>query len=465
MTRLFVALFFLCIKIFFLFGDEAPPLSFAAAADLAVAASDELHGEYAMKAIREGAWVLGLRAYLPKISLAVSEDDRLAEISADSFLKNYSINADQLLWDGGRTAMSRRLEKMDLTLAGARLERMAQDIAESAVASYRNVLSARAVVGIREAALVSLSEQRRILEQETDLGLALPIDLAEAELTLSLARLELLSLRIDLAEAERQFAEILKLDEMPLLAEQVDINRETFLPSPAAARSLAVFRNPDLTEARFAVIQKEGELKYASRSWIPTLRLTGSFGLNGQRYPLTRQNWSVGLSVEFASPWFTNTFNAGAGLEPPYDKTARVQNSFTPLPDPASGLDKHRAELALSLERTRLGMALERIGRSAAAAVEKCGLAEEKRQAAVEALALGAERRRIEELRLELGQITRIELMEDMIEYTQKEISAVEAAVALLEAERAVEKILDLRPGELAAFAASDNEIGQWSGL
>jgi outer membrane protein TolC len=237
------------------------------------------------------------------------------------------------------------------------------------------------------------------------------------------------------------------------------------LPSAPAAQSAAVSRNPDLAEARFAIIQKQGEFKYVSLSWIPTLRLTGSFGLNGQRYPLTRQNWSVGVTVEFSSPWFKNTSSAGAGWELPYDKTARMQNTLTPLPDPAAGLDKHRAELALSLEKTRYNLALEQIGRSAAMTVEKCNLAEEKRRVAVESLGLGAERCRIEELRLELGQITRIELMEFMIEYTQKEIAAAEAAVALLEAERTLEKILDLRPGELSEFAALNKKINTWSGL
>jgi outer membrane protein TolC len=447
---LFPVLFFISTGISSLSGDEAlKPLTFAAAAETAIAASHEIRTEYAMKAIREGAWVLGLRAYLPKISLNASEDDRLAEISADSFMKNYSISADQLLWDGGRTSISRKLEKMDLTLTGARLERMAADIADSALSAYRNVLSARAVIAIREAALASLSEQYRILEHELALGLALPVDLAEAELTVTEARLELLSLRSELKEAECQFAEILGLTELPPLAEQVDINRKTIVPSKNSARAKAENRNPDLAEARFSIIQKQGELKFASLSWIPTLRLTGSYGLNGQKYPLTRQSWSFGLNIEFSSPWFKNTFSAGAGWEPPYDQTARMQNSAVPFPEPAASMDKKRAKLALSLEKTRYDLNLERIGRSAALAVEKCSIADEKRQAAVDALAIGAERLHIEELRLELGKITRIELMDFMLEYIQKEIAAVQAAISLLESERALEKLLDIKPGEL----------------
>jgi hypothetical protein len=47
--------------------------------------------------------------------------------------------------------------------------------------------------------------------------------------------------------------------------------------------------------------------------------------------------------------------------------------------------------------------------------------------------------------------------MDARLEYVQKEIAAVEAAVAILEAERELERLLDLRPGELAAFTAAES--------
>ena len=344
---------------------------------------------------------------------------------------------------------------MELNLSHSRLGRTAADIGDSALAAYRNVLSSRAILAIRETALYSLGEQRRILGEEVELGLALPVDLLRADLDLAETKLELVSLRADLAEMEKQFAELLGLEVLPELEERVDINRITVLPSAAAASSLAEERNPDLAEARFSIVKKQGEYKYISNSWIPTFKLSGSYGLNGQSYPLTRQTWSLGLSIEFTSPWFQNSAVFQTGWEPPHDRSAQLQNKFTPLPDPASGLNKHQAALALALEREKYQTAFERIGRSARRGVEKCALAEQKRGFAVEAVALAAERQRLEELRLGLGQITRLDLMETVMEYSQKEIAAVQAAAALLEAERELERLLDLAPGELAAFAAS----------
>ena len=436
-------------------ADPRQPLTFAGAADLALTNSVDLRHARASQNLKEGAWILGLRAYLPQLNLSVSENDRLQQIGADSFIKNYGVTVDQLLFDGGKISMSRKLERMELGLSSSALERMASDIADAALAAYRNVLSSRAILSIREEALKILAEQRRILSEEVGLGLALPVDLARADLSLAESRLELISLNMDLNEMEKQFAELLGLETLPVLEEKINIGRVTVLPMAGAAGSLAMDRNPDLIEARFSVTRKQAELKYVSNSWIPSLRLTGGFGLTGQQYPLTRYNWSVGINVEFSSPWFQNRTGAQAGCEPPYDRTAQVHNTFSPLPDPAAGLGKNQALLALALENEKYNTALQRIGRVSERAVEKCSLAERKRILAVETIALSAERCRLDELRLNLGQITRLDLMETFIEYTEKEIAAVQAAVAILEAERELERFLDLKPGELAAFAVS----------
>ena len=437
------------------YANDRHTLTFAEAADLAVAFSADLRHNRASQSLLEGAWKWGLRAYFPRLGLSVSENDRLQEISQDSFMKNYGINLDQLLFDGGRTRMSRNLERMELNLSSSKLDRMESDIAESAVSAYRNVLSSRAILEIRKTALIVLEEQRKILNEEVQLGLALPVDLADADINLTNAKLDIFSQHLDLYEIEKQFAELLGLEALPVLTEKVDIHRSIILPDSATVAILAKERNPDLAEARYSVKQKQVELKYASNLWLPTLRLSGNIAFSGQHYPLTRYNWSVGINIDFSVPWLQNRISAQAGWEPPYDKTASVQNSLTPLPDPESGIKKRQAKLALALEQERFNTLVERIGRLAVTAVEKCALIEQKRILALEAAALGEERCRVEEIRLNLGQITRLKLMETLIEQTQKEIAAIEAATALLEAEHELESFLDLRPGELAAYAAS----------
>jgi outer membrane protein TolC len=132
------------------YSDSIRYLTFAQAADLAVAFSADLRHSRASQTLMEGAWKWGLRSYFPQFSLNVSENDRLQLTGPESFLKNYGINVDQFLWDGGRTRMSRNLERMELNLSSSKLDRMASEIAESAIAAYRNLLSSRAILEIKK---------------------------------------------------------------------------------------------------------------------------------------------------------------------------------------------------------------------------------------------------------------------------------------------------------------------------
>jgi outer membrane protein TolC len=430
-----------------------PGISFADAALMAVAASDELRNEYALRTLREGAWVLGRRAYFPRLSLSVSEDDRVSTRGSDSFLKNYGITLDQLLWDGGRIAISRSVERAELTLLGAQLERMAGEIADAALGAYRRVLYIRAQLAIREAARGALEEQRNILFRETELGLALPSDLLGADLALSGEDLEIRSLKMEREDAEQELAWALGLEELPPLLEAVDVRRSPVLPGAEEIRSRAQTRNPGLTEGRYAVLKKQAEGRYARLSWMPTIRLTGGFTLSGQRYPLSRYGWTVGLVVEFSSPWFSGGIQGSAGMEPPYDRNARLQNTLSPLPDPASALTGRSADAALALEQKQFLRNFEKAGRIAVQAAEKCRLIDGRRRLARESLDLAARQVFLAELRLNLGQITRLDLIEVRQEYTQRELALAETAIALLEAERELEKFLDLRPGELAGLS------------
>ena len=88
MRRAFFLILFLALVSSIICSETEMELGFAGAARLAVEASGDLRNEYAARALREGAWLWGLRAYLPRLSITASEDDRLSEIGPDSFLKN-----------------------------------------------------------------------------------------------------------------------------------------------------------------------------------------------------------------------------------------------------------------------------------------------------------------------------------------------------------------------------------------
>ena len=431
---------------------KKPELRFEDAGRLAVASSLEIKNLRSQRALREGAWRLMLRAFFPQVSFAVSEDERLSLISSDSFTKTYSINLEQMVFDGGRTATVRKVERAELILLSDELKRSEGAVIETALVLYRKILSSGMIIQIREKAMISLMEQRRILAEELALGFVIPLDLTQAEITVREAELELEIMKIQKAEQESQFAEYLGLEDVYELSEQIDIYRTTFVPDAKMIYRAALSRNPDLKRMVHSVMQRETEAKLASRSWIPTVKAMGTYSVSGQHYPLNRQSWTVGLTVNISSPWMSASAGGNAGWELPYDKTARVQSSISPLPDPASGLGAKQAALALAMERENYQHTLNKLERDAVLLVNNLRLSEQRRCVALETLKLGEEKYRLSEVLLSLGRITRVELMEERLEYEKKEAAAVEAAIAVLEAERAIEKFTDLPPGSLGQF-------------
>ena len=447
-------LLFFALTVFPVLADSVADsgFSFADAARLAVETSEELRNEYAARALREGAWQWGIRAYFPRLSITASEDDRLSEIGSDSFLKNYSLNLEQLVWDGGRLSLSRKTERAELDLAGNKLRQMASDIGEAVVSGYRDVIIGRSILEIREKTREFLEEQRRIMEREVQLGLVRQSDLIEAEITVALAELESISLEMDLEEAEWHLADKLGLEKLPLLSERIDIHRSPVLPRPITACALVESRNQELAAFRYSIAKRQAELKTASLSWVPSLRLTGSFGLSGRRYPLSRYNWSLGLVIDFSLPWISGNLGASTGWDPPYDRNAHLQQSVVPVPDPGAVFSTRAAELALNYERSRYQTALKEILSIVEKGIKTCALLDKKRLLTMEALELEGERFRLAELKLSLGEITRLDLVEIRLDYEKREAAVVEAAASLLQAERQLERILDLAPGELAAL-------------
>lgn len=441
-----------------LVAEETPGLTMKGAAERAVLVSPDLRGQEAQIALREGGWRLGIRAFFPKLSISASEDDRLSLVGSDSFSKTYTLSVEQLLWDGGRLGLSRRIEGAELNLSRNQIRRNTAQVGESAVEAYKSILYKRTLLTIRHATANALTIQRSILAEEVRRGLALETDLVEADITLLQAELEVRKLKIDLEEAERQLADLLGLQQLPVLSDTIDVRRPPIITREnqesvqQEARALAVQVNPDLVTQNAGIQKRQAELQTALRSWWPTLTLTGDVNLSGKAYPLTHCSWSLALIVQFSSPYLSGSLRSRAGWDPPFDRSASVQASGNLLPDPGSALTVPAARTALALEQERFRLLFDQIGRQAERAVTACVMAEDRRSLVRDQLRVAEQKKELVQIRRNLGQATALDVMKAQMEYAEQEIALVDAYAGLLQAERGLEQLLDLDPGGLRAW-------------
>jgi outer membrane protein TolC len=206
-------------------------------------------------------------------------------------------------------------------------------------------------------------------------------------------------------------------------------------------------RNADLISAQLSIRQKEEEAQFASRSWIPAIKGNGSFSLTGNRYPLSHYQWSFGITIDLSMPWIENATSGSYGEEWRTEKSARLSESITLLPSPAASLSGKSARLALNLEREKYAVILRQTERNAALLMERLGFLIQKRDLALRSQDAASAKLQIAETRKELGQITRLEMMQMEIDCAQNATTTINAAVDILTAIRELEKLMSLPPG------------------
>jgi outer membrane protein TolC len=435
---------------------ETGVLSVQEAADLAIRNSYAIRAEYSSLELREGAWRLGLRAYLPGIRISAGSDERLITNGSDTFTKSLSISLEQTVWDGGRVGASRALESADIALARSELDRSAGETGEAAVSAYRSVVAARIRLGIKKTSFESASAEREILVAELRLGMALGSDLVTVDLGIAGMGIEIAESELAVAIAESELAEALGMESLPELTERLERGRPVLGISGDRAAELAAARSPDVVLARHSLYKARAQSRIAQFAWLPSIAFNANGYASGDSFPLTKASWTVGLTVDFSSPLLSGGLGATAGKALPFDSTATTSLRMEPFPNPAGAMAARNAALALDLEEERYLATVSGARRSARIAVAEYEKATRKRDICVKALALSETRLALASLRSGLGQSLRTETLEAEMDRATKEVDLVDAALAMVSAEREIEKQLDIPPGALEEFCYAD---------
>ncbi len=424
-------------------------LTAAQAGLLAIAHDPQLNAEEARLVLREDAWHLGLRAWMPRLTVACGDDERVSLYGPDSRTMTLSARIDQPLWDGGRLAMSRSLERADLAVAAADHERSRRQVGEAAITAYRSVLASRARLAIRRASIDVAVKERAIIATQMARGLATANDLSDADVQLAGMEVDLAQAATATRLAEEELIEALGLESMPELGDELSLVSGYPAIDAERAADIAAERSPEVVAARHEVEKKKAQQKSVATSWLPTIGIVASAQASGTSLPLTRASWSVGLSVDFAGPLASGGSAATIGSEPPCDRSAQTQYRLAVLPDPADMLNAPAAAIDFALAEQLLAGLMAKARRAARTAVVTLELAERTRNAAARALELADARAALEVFRASIGQAVHLEVVQAELARSEKAIDLVDAAAAMVAAARELEKLLDLAPGDL----------------
>lgn len=426
---------------------------------LAVKNSSDLREAQAAIELAERSFRMGLRDFLPKISISYSDSASIILFSPDSRSISFSVNASQPLYDGGRALRGRKLREYELALKAWQYERQRDEVLDGLRSLFFKYLLLESQFRIQVETCELAKKQLEISLVELGIGSIREIDYIEAEI-------EEASYEAEVAKTERSLDEVsfqLKLALGLLAASDVRFSGELdadysgldltgLVPE---LKRLALAGNPDLRQDRLDLEQLAEEARIA-RSWfIPNISLETGLSIQGQALPLQSASFSAKLAIQLPSRLFPVSTTVSGGGTPGRQRDLGSSASLSLLDD-LSGLDEvaygeFKYEAAAERSRKRLENIEFEIERLVAAyELARGDLVRQRRL-----LDLESRKKDILEKQVELGEAKRIDYIKAMTKLAETKIAVIEKARGLRDMERQIEKIMGAAPGTLEALCAS----------
>jgi len=208
-----------------------------------------------------------------------------AELDVDSFSSNLSASITQQLlkgWKMSYNLQAQNAARRGMSISEAGLVQTRQAVLAGTARAYWDLYAAGRQLEVADRAVRVTKEEERIVEAQVEAGNMAPIELTRVAAALAQAELNRINAKMGLQSASDALAlqigrdpgEALEPVTAPGAPPSVDIDVD-------AAREAALEGNPGLLIQRVNLDGAEIELANARHGRLPTLSVTGRFGLNG----------------------------------------------------------------------------------------------------------------------------------------------------------------------------------------
>jgi outer membrane protein TolC len=437
----------------------AMPISLGEAEARALASSTELAILRLRTRAQGRAHALGVREYLPRLSLAANGSQTIVLGGPDTRVESWSLTVEQPLFDGGRLAVQRALSRAQLLLESRSYADGEDALVDRVRGLYWQALVQEEKLRIQEEIRSITAHQVEIARMERRIGAIREIDLVEAELEEARVTLTIGDTRAILEERLDRLRESLGMgpgDELALSGKIDAAYSGLDLPPDAGAFiAIALANNTQVKRRELEARGALEALRAARASFVPRITLAITVGISGERRPLQDASLSGELAIDFPSRAFPFSASLSSGKTGSGQVSAGSSGQVGVLEDIGGWTDRRAAALAREESLLKKTQAVESLGfevrRSAAAYEQKKAAAELQRKT------VGLDEARVTILgrQLELGGIQRIDYMRAQAQRARDASDLLEDVLAVMDGERELEKLLGVRAGELAALVDS----------
>jgi len=407
----------------------------------------ELSLSFSQNQIEETLHRLAYRRFFPRITIGYSRNDTVIYHHPDTYGQRLSLGIEQEIYDRGKGYADLRTEEKNLRLRRRLLALQEEELSLKVVDAYLKAIGLRLQKEILVHAIDSALEHGRIAHTELSLGEITEIDYFSILLKKKDLELELATLR---REEERILFELRSLlgclDREVFPTGRIDTDYNGFLPLDQAERyvTLAIQSSTELEELsiqREALSQKVEE---ARSSYLPSITLQMELRMEGNTFPLTEPGLSIAVKLAWPTPVVPFSLSMQAGTQGYYQRSRTLSAEAQAGENLEGLLSIPLARLKVRQNEAKYSRTIEEIRFNLTQAFSLLREKAERLQILREKSTLLEKKLAVQRLKLSLGEVTRLEFLEDEIELSKNKSAILQGISELFLQETSILKLCGL---------------------
>jgi outer membrane protein TolC len=406
------------------------------AINLALDNSIELRYALYNQKIAQANLRIGYRQFLPELSVGINQNDSVNYNQPDSHTKQLSLGIQQLIFDAGRLSAGIENQRNQIHIDSLNLELSREELVFTVIKLYIDLINYRQKKAIQQETYNTALIQYEIAKEEFNLGMITELDYFDIDLSMKNLEIELEATEQEERLILFKFARILGYEPespIPVPAGYINPDYTGFITETNSEYWLELAREESLEfiSRRFQVSALSDTLQNARFSWLPEISLKFTLTLSGDEYPLTEPGFSLGVNFNFAIPTFPITASTTIGKRDPDERS----RSYSLGGNVADNLQEVYSIRVAKLNLAQAANELIDFETDFRFNIQESLINLDNHQRMLnllfEKLEIEEKRVEIQKLKLELGEIQRIDYLKSEIKLSQLKIELLSNLVTL----------------------------------
>lgn len=267
------------------------------------------------------------REYFPSLTFSYLQTDEVRIRATDSRQSKISVDADFIVYDGGKRSLNYDVAKLNALLASNDYRIALNRLIMEVRSAYLNLLKLKESIIIYRMTLDMGNMQLKFIRREYELGDATKLSVMEIEAKIREIELSLQEAMAEYESTLKQFKLLLRIDWRLPVEITGDITKDFMFISPENLDenemiSLAIRKRKEIESAKVKSEISRKNMEMAELYYLPNISLGFNYSLSGEEFPPREKGW--GVNVKLSAGILGNTASGGAGYNESDNENSRA---------------------------------------------------------------------------------------------------------------------------------------------